>query len=46
MGCNKCKKKQEMEAISKELDKTEKKIKIFFGVVVLLAIYGLYSLIF
>jgi hypothetical protein len=46
MACNKCKKKQEMDIISRELEKTEKKIKIFFGVILVLALYGIYSLIF
>ena len=45
MACSKCKKKQEREVILKELDRVEKKVKIGAVVILLLTLYGIYSLV-
>lgn len=45
MACSKCKKKQEREAILKELNRVEKKVKVGAVVILLLTLYGIYSLV-
>jgi len=45
MACNKCKKKQEREQMMREIEKTESVVKYFAIGIVVLALYGLYSLI-
>lgn len=44
MACSKCKKKREREEILKEIETTEKYVKIFFLVILGLALYGIYSI--
>lgn len=45
MACTKCKKQREKEKILGEMEKTERFVKVIFLGVVLLAAYGIYSLI-
>ena len=45
MACSKCKKKQEREEILREMEKTEGIVKYVFLGVIILSIYGLYSLV-
>jgi hypothetical protein len=45
MACSKCKKKQERDEILHEVLKVEKKIKIFGVVILVLTLYGLFSII-
>ena len=45
MSCSKCKKKQERDEILHEVLKVEKKIKIFGVVILVLTLYGLFSII-
>jgi len=45
MACSSCKKKQEREQLLKEYEKVERGVKIIILMVVLLSVYGLYSLV-
>ena len=45
MACSSCKKKQERDEILKEVSRVEKRVKIFGIVILVLCLYGLYSLV-
>lgn len=48
MGCSSCKKEKNLltkEDVERLSLKVEKGVYIFFGVIILLAIYGIYSLV-
>jgi hypothetical protein len=45
MSCNTCKKKKERDEILKEVHRVEKGVKIFGVIILLLSLYGIFSLI-
>jgi hypothetical protein len=46
MACSKCKKKQQREEILKEVEKTERVVKVFGLIILGLSLYGVFSLIY
>jgi len=45
MACSKCKKQKQREEVLAEVIKVEKKIKIFFFIILALGLYGLGSIL-